>query len=233
MLTSKKKEAVLNKVSLFFYFAGNKMSQEDQFLNAFKKHLPEEAVNYCFQLWKQQPFHFHITKSRASKLGDFRYRRDRKIQTITINHNLSPYQFLITYVHEVAHLRAFEKYGLKIKPHGLEWKQTFRELMLPVLSEEIFPKDIYLALNRHMRNPKASTGADLILAKVLKPYDQNFSPDKALLIDLPIGEIFFIQGRRFRKDQTRRTRVVCEELSTGRKYLISAHAEVKKSHQDN
>ena len=203
--------------------------QEEQFLNAFKKHLPEDAVMYCFQLWKQQPFNFFITKNRASKLGDFRYRRDRRIQTITINHNLSPYQFLITYVHEVAHFRAFEKYGMRIKPHGAEWKQTFRELMLPVLSEKVFPKDVYMALLLHMKNPKASTGGDLFLAKTLKAYNAKTTTDTSLLLDLSIGEIFILEGRKFRKDQMRRTRVICEELSTGRKYLISAHAEVKKT----
>ncbi|MGY6742498.1 MAG: SprT-like domain-containing protein [Cecembia sp.] len=204
-------------------------NRDTQFLEAFKKHVPESAVDYCFQLWKEKPFNFYITRDRSSKLGDFRYRRDRKVQTISINYNLSPYQFLITYIHEVAHYRAFERYGWRIRPHGPEWKLTFRELMLPVLSDKVFPKDVYLVLVRHMKNPKASTGADLLLAKVLKPYDKNFSPDKSLLIDLPLGEIFSLQGRRFRKDQIRRTRVVCEELSTGKKYLISAHAEVRKS----
>jgi hypothetical protein len=202
---------------------------EEKFLIAFKKHMPEGAVMYCFQLWKQQPFNFFITKSRSSKLGDFRYRRDKKIQTITINHNLSPYQFLITYVHEVAHFRAFEKYGLSIKPHGAEWKQTFRELMLPVLSDKVFPKDIYLALMLHMRNPKASTGGDLFLAKMLKGYDTKATAETSLLLDLSLGEVFILKGRIFRKDLVRRTRILCEELSTGKKYLISAHAEVKKA----
>jgi hypothetical protein len=219
----------LDRIASFFYISTNMEGKDLQFFQAFKKHVPDGAEDYCFQLWKENPFNFFITKERSSKLGDFRYRRDRKLQIISINHNLSTYQFLITYIHEVAHYRAFERHGLGIRPHGLEWKQAFRELMLPMLSERIFPKDVYLALNRHMKNPKASTGADLLLSKVLKPYDQNFSPDKALLVDLSRGEIFSLQGRRFKKDQTRRTRILCEELSTGRKYLISAHAEVKKS----
>ncbi|MFD2200198.1 transcription elongation protein SprT [Shivajiella indica] len=207
------------------------MNQDEKFLLAFRKYLPEEAVAYCFQLWKEKPFNFFITKGRLTKLGDFRYRRDRKLQTISINHNLNPFQFLITYIHEVAHYRAFEEHGLSIKPHGEEWKNTFRKLMIPVMSEKVFPKDILVALVRHFKNPKASTGADLFLSKVLKAYDKNVLDEKSLLVDLPKGEIFELQGRKFQKEHIRRTRILCAELETGRKYLISAHAEVKRVHQ--
>jgi len=207
------------------------MSQEQKFLEAFKKHVPETAALYCLELWKTKPFHLHITRERQSKLGDFRYRRDRSIQKITINHNLNPYQFLITYIHEVAHYRAFEKYGLNIKAHGPEWKAIFRELMSPMLNDAVFPKDVLLPLKRHMVNPKASSGADLFLSKSIRQHDLQDKSDKHLLADLFPGETFELQGRQFKKDQTRRTRVLCEELGTGRKYLIAAHAEVKKLDQ--
>lgn len=204
------------------------MNQEEKFLTAFKKYLPQEAVTYCFQVWKEKPFNFLITKGRLSKLGDFRYRRDRKLQTISINHNLNPYQFLITYLHEVAHYRTFESFGLKIKPHGPEWKNAFRDLMQPMMTEKIFPKDILFALIRHFKNPKASTGADLFLSKTLKGYDKSICEETTLLVDLSKGEIFELQGRKFQKEHIRRTRILCAEINTGRKYLISAHAEVKR-----
>ncbi|EOZ98038.1 hypothetical protein A33Q_1545 [Indibacter alkaliphilus LW1] len=204
------------------------MSADDKFLKAFQKHVPAGSVDYCFDLWREKPFNFLITKERSSKLGDFRFRKDRIIQTISINHNLNPYQFLITYIHEVAHYRAYLQYGLGIAPHGREWKQTFQKLLSPVLNEHVFPKDIRLALTRHMANPKASTGADLFLSKVVKGYDKKDSISGVLLADLKFGESFELRGRKFRKEVLRRTRVLCEELSTGRKYLISAHAEVSR-----
>jgi hypothetical protein len=49
-----------------------------------------------------------------------------------------------------------------------------------------------------------------------------------LLADITPGEVFELQGRKFQKELTRRTRVLCQEVHTGKKYLISAHAEVKK-----
>ncbi len=204
------------------------MNQDSKFLEAFKKHVPENSAQYCWQLWKESPFNFYISKTRQTKLGDFRYRRDRKIQTITINHDLNPYQFLITYVHEVAHYRAFEKYGLKIKPHGMEWKFVFRNLIAPILTESVFPKDILIPLKKHMSNPKASSGADLFLSKAIKHYDVYKEKDVSLLADISPGEVFELKGRKFQKELTRRTRVLCQEVNTGKKYLISAHAEVKK-----
>ena len=208
------------------------MNHELKFLETFKKHVPLSAAEYCWSLWKELPFNFYITKTRQTKLGDFRYRRDQKIQTITINHDLNPYQFLITYVHEVAHYRAFEKFGLKIKPHGQEWKSTFRELISPLLIDQVFPKDILIPLKRHFVNPKASSGADLFLSKSIKRYDEKKAFDVSLLADLIPGSIFELQGRAFKKELTRRTRVLCQEVDTGKKYLISAHAEVKKIDKD-
>lgn len=205
------------------------VTPNENFNKAFEKHVPAAAVSYCYQLWAESPFNFNITKERSTKLGDFKYRRDRKVQSISINHNLNPYQFLITYIHEVAHYRAFTDFGLNIKPHGREWKQTFQKLLIPMLKPEVFPKDILLALRIHMRNPKASTGADLFLSKVVKLYNKPGNSELHLLADLKLGETFELRGRQFLKQEVRRTRVVCTELATNKKYLISAHAEVNKT----
>jgi len=194
-----------------------------------KDRVPENALQYCWDLWKEDPFHFVISRSRASKLGDFSYRADRKIQQITINQDLNPYQFLITYLHEIAHYRAFKKYGPNIKPHGIEWKIAFQQLMSPVLSDLVFPKDVLLPLKRYLINPKASTGADLFLSREVRKYDlHRDSRMVTYLSDIKMGEHFTLKGRRFQKESTRRTRILCLEVKTGRKYLISSNAEVEE-----
>lgn len=204
------------------------MNKDQNFYDAFDKHVPKGAVNYCFDIWKEDPFNFYITKERNTKLGDFRYRRDKKVQTITINHNLNPYQFLITYVHEVAHYRAFTKFGFSIKPHGLEWKKSFQELMEPLLDVNIFPRDVLIPLRRHMINPKASSGADFFLMVELRKFDQAEKDDDVQYLQhIKKGTQFEIRGRLFEKLETRRTRVLCLEINSGKKYLISSHAEVK------
>ncbi|MCH7401458.1 SprT-like domain-containing protein [Belliella kenyensis] len=204
------------------------MNHDPRFQQAFEKHLPIKAVPYCLSLWKETPFSFHITKERMTKLGDFRYRSNQKIQTITINYNLNPYQFLITYIHEVAHLRTFAKYGLNIKPHGTEWKRSFQELMSPLLTHEVFPTEILIPLRRHMINPKASSSADLWLMMEVKKFDKkSTSKNKFYLNQIKSGNKFELRGRVFEKLELRRTRVLCLEVSSGKKFLISSHAEVK------
>lgn len=205
------------------------MSVNTEILAFLQERVPANALRYCGDLWKEDPFHFSVTRSRSSKLGDFRYRRDRQVQQITINHDLNPYQFLITYVHEVAHYRAFKRYGTDIKPHGIEWKRAFQQLMSPILTDLVFPKDILLPLKRYMTNPKASTGADIFLSREVRKYDiQQEGRCITYLSDIKIGEHFTLRGRRFQKESIRRTRILCLEIKTGRKYLISGNAEVEE-----
>tara|TARA_R110002051_G_scaffold324310_2_gene421018 strand:- start:4291 stop:4944 length:654 start_codon:yes stop_codon:yes gene_type:complete len=207
--------------------------KKEKWLEQLKGKVPENALSYCFSLWEEEPFVIELTKSRRSKLGDFRYRRDKSIQKITINHDLNQYQFLITYIHEVAHHRVFsqhkERIGKGIMPHGIEWKRSFKWLMAPVLHERVFPKDVLIPLKLHMSNPKASTGADLFLMKELRKYDKDAVKfEQPFLGDLPQHAHFELRERVFKKIRTQRSRVLCQEISTGRNYLISNNALVKQ-----
>ncbi len=204
------------------------MGIDEKIHKALSQHVPKNAVDYCWALWKESPFHFFITKSRQSKLGDFRFRSDKKIQTITINHDLNPYQFLITYLHEIAHYQTYVQFGAKVKPHGAEWKKTFQNILAPVLTESIFPIDLLIPLKRYAINPLASTMTDPFLAREVSKYNESDSEiEKIFLFQLAPGSVFSIRGRKFQKESMRRTRAVCLELSTGKKYLISSHAQVE------
>ena len=198
-----------------------------ELLRLFQKHLPENVISYCVQLWEENPFYFFVKPPRNTKLGDFRYRKDRPIQTITLNSDLNPYQFLLTYIHEVAHLRAFDRFGTNHAPHGPEWKTLFKQLLEPLLVESVFPRDILVPLKLHMRNPSASSARDLFLMKEMSKYDSKLSEKTGFfLADIAPQSIFELAGRKFRKGETRRTRILCEELATGKKYLVSRLAKV-------
>ncbi|MFC3416946.1 SprT-like domain-containing protein [Algoriphagus hitonicola] len=204
------------------------MNSTEKLRLIFSKHLPQNSIPYCLDLWIKNGFNFTVTPTRKTKLGDFRWRRDSSRQTITINGTLNPYQFLITYIHEVAHLHTYLHYGVETAPHGKEWKITFQKLMSPLLKVEIFPKDILIPLSRHMRNPKASSAGDLFLNKELSKYDLNHHvSEEVFLADLKPGLQFELQGRKFKKKETRRTRVLCEEIPSGKKFLISQLAKIK------
>lgn len=184
-------------------------------------HVPPAALAYCYQLWHETPFQLKITRTRQTKVGDFTSRRSALQARITLNHELNPYLFVITYIHEVAHLRVHLHYGNRVDPHGDEWKTCFRSLMRPALTADIFADDILGELDRHMQNPKASSFADTDLTKVLRRYDKN-ADQYATLSDIPEGSIFRFQGRFFKKGKIRRTRVLCHEVKTKRHYLVPA-----------
>jgi len=115
-----------------------------------KKYLPERAVASCLQLIQQTGVHLKVVNERVTRHGDYRKMPNGKHQ-ITVNSTLNQYRFLITLVHEIAHLVAFEKYGRDIKPHGKEWKHTFQHLMLPFLRPDVFPSKILPLLAKHFK----------------------------------------------------------------------------------
>lgn len=197
--------------------------------NAFylllNSHIPENAVHYAYDLWVSHQFNFKVTRKRSSKYGDYRFNPLNGSHTITVNGDMNPYAFLVTYVHEAAHLVAYKRFGRKIAPHGVEWKRTFQELMDPVLSNLIFPEDILEALRSHMKNPKASSSADPHLNMCLRKYDENTG--LVHLGEIKNGDLFKFNTRVFKKESLRRTRILCQEINSGRKYLISKVALVE------
>lgn len=196
----------------------------DKVFNILQTHVPASALEYSFGLWKESPFELKITRSRQTKVGDFTSKHTRSHPRITINNDLNPYLFVVTYVHEVAHLRVYLQFGGRVDPHGEKWKTTFTDLMLPILWETVFPDQILHELRRHMINPKASSFADTALTEAFRKFDSN--PNQVTLSQVPEGSIFKLQGRYFKKGKLRRTRVLCRELQSKRDYLVPADSIV-------
>lgn len=200
--------------------------EKKQFIAILSDYLPSASLEYCFQLWTNYRFKLKITKARASKLGDYRYIPREEKHIITVNHNLNPYNFLVTYIHEVAHLVTFKNYSRNVAPHGAEWKKSFQELLTPVLNDQVFPPELLVTLQKHMQNPKASSCSDSTLTLKMRKYDPP--KDVVLLGDLHFGQQFMFRKRVFEKKSAKRTRVLCREVYSNRNYLISKFAEVEK-----
>ncbi len=200
------------------------MTQKD--IQIFEKYLPNTTVNYCFALWNEHKFNFKITKPRHSKLGDYCYSRANG-HAITVNSNLNKYSFLITYLHEVAHLLVQKNYIRRKLPHGKEWKDAFRKLLDPVMNEESFPIEILNALKIYYKNPAASTGSHSLLSMSLQRYDRQKEGFEQLGLLLE-NELFQLNGRIFAKGPLRRTRFYCKELTSGKNYVILGRALVQK-----
>ena len=195
---------------------------------ALSHYLPPTAVSYCFELWQAHPFVFKITRHRRTKSGDYRFDPIAKRHIISINGSLNSFEFLVTYVHEVAHLITFQLHGRKVRPHGDEWKNTFKRLMVPLMNSQIFPQDLYHALYQHLRNPKASHYADPKLVSVLRKYGKTASPGRLSLLELSTGDVFKFKRKVFRVEEKRRTRMLCLDLRSRKKFLIHQSAEVEK-----
>ena len=190
------------------------------------KYLPEHAVVPCFELIKLNRVHLKIVNERKTRHGDYRKGLSGKHE-ITVNTNLNKYRFLITLIHEIAHLVAFEKFGRNILPHGVEWKMTFQRLMVPLIRPEIFPESVLPLVANHFRNPTASSDTDARLAFALKQFDER-KPDVYFVHEVPSGSLFRIKnGRIFQKKGLRTKRYECIEVQTGRLFLFNANAEVE------
>ena len=190
------------------------------------KYLPDHSVEPVFELIKIYNVNLKIVNERQTRHGDYRKAIGGK-HLITVNSNLNKYRFLITLVHEIAHLAAFEKHGRFIKPHGNEWKITFQRLMLPFIRPEIFPHSVLPLVANHFRNPTASSDTDARLAFALKQFDER-KPDIHFMHEVPSGSLFRIKNNRiFQKKGLRVKRYECLEVKTGKLYLFNANAEVE------
>ena len=189
------------------------------------KYIPTAAVNPVFELIKQHNVHLKIVNERVTRHGDYKKLTNGGHQ-ITVNANLNKYRFLITLIHEIAHLVAFKDFGRSIKPHGKEWKHVFQQLMLPFIRPEIFPSSLLPLLAIHFKNPKASSDTDSKLSLGLKAYDPP--NDTNYIFEIPYGGTFRLyNGKMFKRGNKRVKRYECLEISTGRIYLFNPNAEVE------
>ena len=189
------------------------------------KYIPEHAVKPVFELIVANQVHLKIVNERVTRHGDYRKGINGKHE-ITVNANLNKYKFLITLIHEISHLVAFEKFGRNIKPHGEEWKYSFQILMVPFIRPEIFPTHLLPLLARHFKNPTASSDTDATLSLALKQFDEQ--NDKNYIFEIPYGSVFRISnGKIFKKIAQRVKRFECVEINSGRIYLFNPNAEVE------
>lgn len=202
------------------------LSMEEKYKKILLKYMPAAAVDQVYEWLMDYKVSFRISRARATKLGDYRPPFNGRGHKISVNHNLNQYAFLITLVHEMAHLKVWMQYKNKVSPHGKEWKQEFKNMMEPLFVVRIFPKDVETALRKYLRNAKAASGSDTELTKVLNNYDQY---EGFMLEDLEEGSLFRIEtGKTFRKGKKLRKRYQCVCLDNKRNYLVNPVARVVK-----
>ena len=203
------------------------MSKKEAPIEYLRRWIPEKAARLSLDYLNHYNVHLTITRERKSVLGDYRHATHSNNHRISINGNLNTYSFLITLIHELAHLVTFMEYGNRVQSHGKEWKGVYRKMLEEYIRLDVFPKDILSALKKSLHNLPASSCADEDLMRVLKGYDER-GGDLILVEQIPEGACFSLEDQRvFRKGKKLRKRYQCVELATGKLYLFSPIYEVK------
>ena len=203
------------------------MARHEKPLQTLSAFLPDNSYGYVSEYLHRYGVHLTISKARSSILGDYRNAYADKNHRISVNGNLNKYSFLITLLHELAHLLTFEKWAHRVAAHGKEWKAVYGNLLSVFTERDIFPDDIKTALLQSLHNPAASSCAEEDLMRVLRNYD---APKEGIymLEQLPENTIFVTKdGRQFIKGNRLRKRYRCKEVVTGALYLFSPVYEVK------
>jgi SprT protein len=204
------------------------MPKKEVPIGQLSDYLPEGTYEQVLGFLRQYKVHLTIARERKSILGDYRHRTQIDNHRISINGNLNRWSFLITLLHELAHLLAFEKHGNNIASHGREWKLIYGSLLEQFLRNNVFPEDIKVELLRSLHNPAASSCAEDGLLRVLRRYDARDSQHR-LIEELPENTMFRTDdGRIFQKGKKLRKRFQCAEVKTGRIYLFSPVYEVEQ-----
>jgi SprT protein len=203
------------------------MHKKEAPLEHLRQFIPQGSAQLVYDYLHRYNVHLTVTRVRKSVLGDYRHATGGKNHRISVNGNMNKFAFLITLIHELAHLVTFIQYGNKVQSHGKEWKLVYRKMLEDFIKLHIFPEDILVAFKKSLHDLPASSCADEDLMRVLKKYDPE--AEKKLLVEqIEEGKLFDAgEGRIFRKGKKLRKRFQCVEISTRKVYLFSPIFEVE------
>ncbi len=208
----------------YFYPVKRKILNTDEY-EPLLKHLPEASHEEVKKLIAQaKNLSIYISPKRKTKLGDFRVMRSGSYR-ISVNEDLNPYLFLLTFIHEWAHYEVRKQYGFPgPRPHGEEWKSKMRELMVPFLNDKVFPEELLFYIIRYLKHLRATSYSDTALQYMMRKYGEK-NRDK-MLFELKKGAVFLFNEKKYKLGDKRRTRYICTNLTNGRKYTLHQNAKV-------
>jgi SprT protein len=203
------------------------MPKKEVPISYLEQYLPPGTVDMVTERLHFYKVHLTVARERKSVLGDYRHRTQSASHRISVNGNLNSYAFLITLLHELAHLLTFEQYGNQVASHGKEWKAVFGKILEEFIHRKLFPPPIEKELVAPLQNPAASSCAEAGLLRVLRNYDVKKN-GHLFVEDVEPGKTFRLKdGRVFKKGNQLRKRFQCIEVATGKVYLFSPVYEVE------
>lgn len=206
------------------------MTTEERYRAILRNHLPEQAVEWVYGYLDHHQVHFHITRERRSKLGDYRWPQPRHpFHEMSVNGDLPKLLFLWVFLHEAAHLETHLKYS-NVQPHGHEWQSEYARLIAD--HRDCFPDAVRPMLDRYVAHVPLQRSLGREIEEVLRCYSSDMQWLTVLrLDDLPVGSRFRLKMRSevlFESVERRRTRWLCRDVNSGRMYAVAGRAEVIK-----
>lgn len=217
------------------------MTAEERYRTILGNHLPPQAVEWVYNYLYHHKVHFHITRERRSKLGDYRHPYpEHPFHEISVNGDLNPWFFLWVFLHEAAHLETHQKYSSPLSaphsplstlhtplpsPHGHEWQEEYRQLL--IAHTDLFPPEVQPLLKKYTRRIPLPHPVQRDIETLLRRFDPGYDPDNAPLTldNLQPGDRFRLKQNPellFEALERRRTRWLCREVNSRRQYLVNA-----------
>ena len=193
----------------------------------FYKLLPAPAIVFAHQLLRGSECDLFITEPRKARLGCFARRR-YKSPYIELNNDLTPYFMLIVFLHEWAHFMTWKEFGNRVSPHGKEWKQNFRYLLIKLRNSNRIPIILRDAIDAEADSLKGNIYSNHMLLNAIKIVDKH--APQLVLHELPHNSHFKVVDRAetFRKKEKIRLRYKCYNLANKKWYTIYASTPVEK-----
>ena len=195
-----------------------------------KPQLPisEPALSWFLQCCKNARIELAYGSKSKRSLGFFQ--SVSKSQTgltgkIHLYSQSNPHRLLFTAIHELSHAIVWLDFDGVVAPHGSEWKAVFTELLEFALHYKFFPEALETPIRTHIQSTVfACSGTDLQLELAFRTYDSHQKP---IVLDVPMGSVFQMQGRQFVKVRKLNKRFECKELQTNRLFRVHPLAEIQ------
>lgn len=205
--------------------------QITSFKQSLGKYVPQEAVDSLFDFLNAHSVQLKVSRKRSTKFGDYRCPSPaHPNHAISVNGDINAYFFLTVLLHEMAHLLTHEQHGTKVKPHGTEWQRNYFALLQQYA--HIYPTEVQPSLHAFIQHLPLSTAKQQQFETALLRMDKVDNAT-TMVNDLQVGDCFRLKGMTFRVVEKRRTRWQCQELRSGKAYLVSGMAPIEKVTPDS
>lgn len=195
-------------------------------INRWKEKVPHKSLSLLETWISNESVHVMVNRTRRTKLGDYRPARRGRVAIITVNEDLHPVGFLITLLHELAHHLVYKRFSYSgIKPHGAEWKNEFRRLLIFVIDGGILSDEQKQAVYKCYFKRESIAGT--LCSDLQRLLNGDHGSEMTFVEDVPENTVFILKsGRKFRKGPKIRTRYLCTDVSDGKKYRVHPMAEI-------